>query len=55
MGIIISAVLALSSIHAVAPPIAFNPTFIHVVVDSCHVRPLEQGRGVVKVCPGGAL
>lgn len=50
MGIIISAVLALSSIRAVAPPAHHAP---HQA--SCVVRPLEQGRGYVMACDGGVL
>lgn len=32
-----------------------SKTFIHVVENRCVTRPLDQGRGSVKVCPGGAL
>lgn len=49
MGIIMVAVLALSSIRTVAP----RPAAPHQA--TCVVRPLEQGRGYVMACDGGVL
>lgn len=44
-----------SLVRPVIAPRALDPVFVHVVSNRCIVRPLEQGRGSVKTCPGGAL